>query len=172
MSFEVRELNENDEIAFLKGFNEWKGEDHSWYSFEFKFNDDFLLHIERLRKNKLGVDLNSQFVPSTMFYGFIDGEIIGRVSVRHHLNEYLNNVGGHIGYSVAPRFRGNGYAKKMLMHALNYSKVNLKLEVVLVTCDDDNLASIKVIENFKFCLENTIMDQDTKKLKRRYWISL
>ncbi|MFD6812884.1 GNAT family N-acetyltransferase [Enteractinococcus coprophilus] len=44
----------------------------------------------------------------------VDGEIIGRVSTRHKLNEYLLNFDGHIGYAIAPEFRGRGYTKQIL----------------------------------------------------------
>jgi len=44
----------------------------------------------------------------------VDGEIIGQVSTRHKLNEYLSNFDGHIGYAIAAEFRGRGYTKQIL----------------------------------------------------------
>mgnify|MGYP002236365423 FL=1 len=35
-------------------------------------------------------------------------------NLRHHLNDYLLAYGGHIGYSVRPSERKNGYASQML----------------------------------------------------------
>jgi len=172
MSLIVRELSLSDEEAFLKGFKEWEGEDLSWYTFEFKFNDKFSDHLERLKKNKAGIDIDPRFVPSTMLYGFLDNEIVGRVSVRHILNEYLENIGGHIGYSVAPRFRRRGFATMMLSVSLEYCRKELSLEKVLVTCDEDNLASIRVIEKCGGILENRYISNDGLELKRRYWIKL
>ncbi len=169
MTFEVRELNINDEAAFLRGFKYWEGEDLSWYTFEFEFNDSFEKHLLRLEKNKLGIDLASNRVPSTMLYGFYEGEIIGRVSIRHELNEYLSTIGGHIGYSVAPKFRRKGLATKMLSEGLEYCKSHLKLKEVLVTCDDDNVASIKTIEKNGGIFENRYVSNDGKEIKRRYW---
>ena len=40
---------------------------------------------------------------------------------------------------------------------------------VLITCDDDNLGSIKVIESQGGILENKVEFEGT--LKRRYWIT-
>ncbi len=42
-----------------------------------------------LEKESAGIDLQPGRVPHTMLYGFINGEIIDRVSVRHELNENL-----------------------------------------------------------------------------------
>jgi predicted acetyltransferase len=172
MTFTVRELSQDDEAAFLRGFKEWEGEDLSWYTFEFRFNDKFSDHLVRLYKNKMGIDLDPRFVPSTLLYGFLDGEIVGRVSVRHHLNEYLSNVGGHIGYAVAPRFRKMGLADNLLKQAINYCRIELGLNKILITCDDDNIPSIKLIEKNNGLFENQVKDKETQKLKRRYWITL
>jgi predicted acetyltransferase len=172
MSLIVRELTLADEAAFLRGFKEWEGEDLSWYTFEFSFNDNFSDHLERLKKNKEGIELDPRFVASTMLYGFSDGEIIGRVSIRHELNEYLSTVGGHIGYSVAPRFRRNGYATILLDKGLEYCRDVLKLTSVLITCDEDNIGSIRTIEKNGGVFESRYVSNDGTILKRRYWIKL
>ena len=52
---------------------------------------------------------------------------------------------GHIGYSVPPDKRGNGYATIMLRLLLDMA-FERGLEQVLLTCDTDNLASQRVIE--------------------------
>lgn len=61
-----------------------------------------------LRKEVAGIDLLPGRVSHTMLYGFLNGKIIGRVSVRHQLNEHLRKRGGHIGYAVAKNFRRKG----------------------------------------------------------------
>ena len=45
------------------------------------------------------------------------------------------------------------------------------IDKVLITCDNDNIASSKVIEACGGILENIIRN-DTLGLLRRYWISL
>ncbi|WP_410985413.1 GNAT family N-acetyltransferase [Bacillus cereus] len=59
----------------------------------------------------------------------------------------------------------------MLGLALAKSKI-LGLNKILVTCADDNLGSIGVIENNNGVLEDKRLDPDDGKLTRRYWISL
>jgi predicted acetyltransferase len=43
---------------------------------------------------------------------------------------------------------------------------------ILVTCDDDNIGSIRTIEKNGGILENVIKGPDLDKPKRRYWIEL
>lgn len=94
-----------------------------------------------------------------------DQIVIGFLQLRHTLNDYLRETGGHIGYSIRPSYRGSGHATRALTLALDRARV-LEMGQVLVTCDDDNLASIKTIESRDGLLE------DVRDGKRRYWIKL
>jgi predicted acetyltransferase len=47
---------------------------------------------------------------------------------------------------------------------------NLGIRRVLVTCDEDNIGSIKTIEKNGGRLESVIRDPDLSKPKCRYWI--
>ena len=165
---ELRSLLIADEGAFFQGMKEW-GEDKSWYTFEWKPGISFQNHLLRLEKNSRGEDLEQGRVPSSLFYGFVDGVIVGRMSIRHSLNDFLKVYGGHIGYAVAEKFRKKGYASEMMRQTLPICKL-LGLSKVLATCDDKNVPSIKVIENFGGQLEETIWDENHKRYTRRYWI--
>ena len=44
--------------------------------------------------------------------------VVGRVSVRHRLDDWLRHEGGHIGYAVVPGERRQGYATEILRQAL------------------------------------------------------
>jgi predicted acetyltransferase len=127
--------------------------------------------LELLNKEHLGVELAPGRVAHTMFYAFLDDKIIGRLSLRHTLNEYLKTRGGHLGYSVAPKFRRKGYAKEIMRLGLKEC-INLNINPILVTCGDDNVPSIKIIEHFGGSLENIILDLENKEKVRRYWIQL
>lgn len=96
----------------------------------------------------------------------VDGEdLVGFVAIRHRLNDFLLEEGGHIGYSVRPSRRREGHASRALALALDEAR-RLGLGRVLVTCDDDNLASARTIETNGGVLE------DVRRAKRRYWIGL
>ena len=79
-------------------------------------------------------------VPSTNFWLYADGVPVGFGSIRHFLTEALSQAGGHIGYGIAPQFRGNGYGNEILRLLLKKAD-EIGLEKVLVTVDLDNIAS-------------------------------
>ena len=99
----------------------------------------------------------------TNLWWVADDEYIGRMSIRHELNDFLAEVGGHIGYDVRRSRRGQGHATAMLRAALPIAR-ELGIESALLTCDDDNVASRKVIERNGGVLE------DIRRGKLRYWV--
>jgi predicted acetyltransferase len=133
----------------------------------------FRRYLEILAEQDQGVSLPSaEHVPSTFLFAFVGSRIVGRVSIRHSLNEFLERVGGHIGYVVVPEFRRRGYATAILQMALPIARAKCAgADRVLVTCDDDNVGSIRTIEKNGGVLENVVSGPDLKP-KRRYWIDL
>jgi len=103
------------------------------------------------------------WVPSTTLW-YVEGDtFLGRIAIRHRLNPFLREVGGHIGYAVRPTARRQGHATAMLAGALPVARA-LGIESVLVTCDTTNVGSRKVIESVGGVLE------DERAGKLRYWI--
>lgn len=92
-------------------------------------------------------------------------EFVGYLALRHELNDFLLEQGGHIGYAVRPSRRREGHASRALAQSLEHAR-ELGLERVLVTCDDDNEPSARTIERNGGVLE------DVRGEKRRYWIDL
>lgn len=101
----------------------------------------------------------------------IDGRLVGMIQVRHCLNDYLLNFGGHIGYSVRPSERRKGYAKEMLKMSLNYCR-EIGLEKVLIICAETNEGSRRTILSNGGIYENTVYESDKKENRQRYWIEL
>ncbi|AMY07021.1 putative acetyltransferase [Luteitalea pratensis] len=127
-------------------------------------------YLEVLAERARGEELLPGHVASTFLFAFAGPRIVGRVSIRHALNPYLERVGGHIGYAVVPEFRRRGVATEMLRQALVIARDRLALGRVLVTCDDDNVGSIRTIEKNGGVLESIIAGPEMAKAKRRYWI--
>lgn len=99
-----------------------------------------------------------------------DRKLIGMVSIRHELNDYLGQYGGHIGYSVRKSERRKGYATQILKLALAYCH-SLGIKRVLVTCDKENIGSATVIRSNGGKLENEVIDDDRATIQR-YWITI
>lgn len=126
-------------------------------------------YLEVLEQHARGKPLPAGYVPSTFLFAFDGSRIVGRVTIRHELNDFLLRTGGHIGYVVVPEFRRRGYATMMLRHALDYAHNRLGLARVLVTCHDDNVASIRTIEKNGGVLEDVVNGQEPGRPLRRYW---
>ena len=99
-----------------------------------------------------------------------ESHILGATSIRHYLNEDLLQTGGHIAYGIRPSERRKGYATQQLTLALQKCG-EMGIARVLITCDDDNVGSAKVIVHNGGVLENKV-SEDTGQLVRRYWINL
>ena len=127
--------------------------------------------LEELKKRSCEDTVPKGLVPSSTYLAVRekDNYIVGMIDIRHYLNEYLTQAGGHIGYGVRKTERNKGYAKQMLKLALEKCK-ELKIKKVLITCDEDNIASEKVILSANAKLED-IRNVDGEN-KKRFWIDL
>ena len=130
----------------------------------------FRRYLEVLAEMERGENLPANHVPSTFLFAFAGTRIVGRAAIRHSLNPYLERFGGHIGYVVVPEYRRQGYATAILRQSLQIARQKLGLKRVLVTCDDDNVGSIKAIEKNGGVLESIVTGPDRDTPKRRYWI--
>ncbi len=84
-------------------------------------------------------------VPRTTWWLVDGGEYIGTGWMRHVDPEHLLDVGGHIGYEIRPSKRGQSYGKLILKLMLEKAR-EAGYESVVLLCNEDNLASLKVIE--------------------------
>ena len=131
----------------------------------------FESYLAVLAERAQGINLaTAQSVPTTFLFAFIGTRIAGRVSIRHSLNESLAQEGGHIGYVVVPEFRRHGVATEVLRQAIPIARQKSGETRLLLTCDDDNVASAKTIERNGGVLENLVQSLDRPKPIRRYWI--
>jgi predicted acetyltransferase len=133
--------------------------------------DDFDNSVSRAKDHSCGLNIAEGRVPATTYWLVRQGQILGPSNLRHELNDYLRKFGGHIGYSIRPSQRGKGFGILILKLTLEKAR-QLGLDKVLVTCDDDNFASARVIEKNGGILEGNIVDDSHKVPVRRYWIEL
>lgn len=103
------------------------------------------------------------YVPSTHLW-WVEGTVfLGRIHIRHRLTPFLREAGGHVGYHVVPPHRRRGHATAMLAAALPVAEA-LGVDCLLLTCDADNGASRRVIEN------NGGLFHDQRGAKLRFWL--
>ena len=112
-----------------------------------------------------------QKVPFSVRWLVEGEEFIGEAGIRHELNDWLLREGGHVGYGIRPSRQRRGYGRLILALALEECR-RLRIERVLVTCDDENVASARIIEANGGVLENLVADPAGRGRLRRYWISL
>ena len=109
------------------------------------------------------------YVPASQFWLVTEsGVYIGDVDIRHCLNESLKRYGGHIGYKIRPTCRRRGYGTLICRLGLAKARL-LGIGDILITCDDDNIASYKIIEANGGVLRDRV-DNGREVLTRRYWI--
>ena len=157
--------------AYIEMIEEWKrtGENMTPFVLRFEYEDfdGMLIKLQQL-KERLLEDENK--VNSTTLWLLEDGtRIAGAVNIRHRLNDYLQEIGGHIGYGVRPSSRRKGYATEMLKQALQYART-LGLRKVLVTCDKDNVGSARTIVNNQGVLDSEAVVHGVEI--QRYWIEI
>ncbi len=132
---------------------------------------DFEAFVRGLRERAEGKNLYPGYVPETIFWLVEGKEYIGRISIRHRLNERLLAIGGHIGYDIRPSMRRKGYGKKILELGLMKAK-ELGIHNVLLTCDVTNIPSRKIIETNGGVLEDEVTNPDGGPDKSRFWIRI
>jgi len=111
-------------------------------------------------------------VPQLTFWFFTEeGFMCGTSRLRLRLNDFLERCGGHIGYDVCPSCRRMGYGTEILAFMLRRAAEN-GLSRVLLTCEDRNVASARIMEKNGGLLSDRIEVGDMKTLTRRYWIDV
>jgi predicted acetyltransferase len=121
-------------------------------------------YLGSLTGQRTGMAVPDGLVAATFLVAEVKGEIVGRASIRHELNDFLWREGGHVGYCVLPPYRGRGHATEILRQSLVVARA-AGVDRVLVTCAEDNVASRRVIET---C--GGVFDPLPASSYRRYWI--
>jgi predicted acetyltransferase len=137
-------------------------------SFNLDASGSYAEYLLELAKREKG---HGKWLPcSNYFLVNEENRILGMLDIRHQLNDFLYRVGGHIGYSVRPSERKKGYTTFVLSKAL-VKCMELGMENVLITCNDVNIGSAKVILKNGGIEDYSETDSDGTVI-RRFWINL
>jgi predicted acetyltransferase len=164
----LRPLRPADEAAFRAGHQAMRADD---FTFGLGLDEapGWSAYLGGLAEQRAGLRLGPDRVPHTFLVAVAGGEIVGRSSIRHELNEFLAREAGHIGYGVLPQHRRRGHATEILRQSLIVARA-AGVDRVLVTCDESNAGSAAVIESCGGVLESVIETTRGGPRKRRYWI--
>ena len=165
------EPQERYKDGFQKMVEEYRAFGDKEYSDMYKEAiSNFKGYVLKLNENTKGCD---GWVPTCTFWlTNLNDEILGVVRIRTSLNhEFVRKFAGHIGYDISPLSRRRGYGMTLLKLALEKAAM-VNLDKVLITCDDDNIASRRIIENNGGLFESEIFKEETNKQLRRYWITV
>ncbi|EGQ7967036.1 GNAT family N-acetyltransferase [Vibrio sp. TRT 17S01] len=133
---------------------------------------DFARYVQQLHDEAQGLNLPDGYVPCNHFWLVDDDRnILGAIRIRHNINNaFLALEAGHIGYDVAPSHRGIGLGKSMLKLALPKAKM-LGIAEALITADEDNIASRKIIESNGGKFDKVVMGKVFPEPVARYWVA-
>ena len=132
---------------------------------------DFDKWLAGMKNRNTGTNLPSGYVRENFYLCYEGNELVGVFSLKFALTEYLLNYGGHIGYAVRPSKRKRGIATQILKQGLELAK-QYGFDRVLCVCDEDNLASEKVIRKNGGIFESKVYDSEESVFVKRYWIEI
>jgi predicted acetyltransferase len=132
---------------------------------------DFTAYLQKLAEASRGFNLPSGIVPMTIYWLVKDDEVVlGESRLRHSLTPALKHHGGHLGYVIRPAQRQKGYGTLIL--ALTLEKAHaLGIGSVRITCNTDNIASVRIIEKNGGVLSGQVISERSGKLISQYWIT-
>ena len=124
--------------------------------------DEFLKSVENKKK---GIDNNG--IKEIFYFAIEDDKIVGHASIR--LNPEIDSdtykFSGHIMYGVVPSKRKCGYGNQICRLLVNIM-FDMGYEEVIVTCNDNNVGSRKIILNNGGCFIETVTYDENTKIDR------
>ena len=164
-------LNESHSRAleqFLSEFDDRRDELHGYFCDRQMSAREVSALLQAWEEDR---ELPEGWVGSTTRFWGDEEQLHGVINIRHHLTPHLEEVGGHVGYCVAPSSRRNGVATALLRGALDLCRLR-GFDRVLITCDKENIASSKTIERCGGVLKREGWSEAAEKVQRWYWVTL
>ncbi len=155
--------------SYLQALKEFHAEGRFINEDVMRLGKNFEELLLKIRKDRKGINLPKGRVPQTEYWLVEGNRYIGTISIRHRLNKILRAWGGHIGYAVRPKERQKGYGTLMLRLVKTKAKI-LGLNKVLLTCDETNIGSMKIIQANGGSYYGRIPETKDHPAKKRYWI--
>src|SRR5258708_29491877 len=97
---ELIELSATYKESFLEALREFQTDGQLLYIDWASVAANFDAFVQDLQDKKDWAKIASDRVPSTDYWLYEDNTFIGHLSLRHELNAFLLQMGGHIGYQI------------------------------------------------------------------------
>lgn len=178
MNIRLRKIKLEDKIELIEMLNEYEKNEplpgiyryEGIRNFEKLKDLDFDLWLEEQIANEEDENLPEDFSPQTVYIAVNERDnIIGMTTLRWKEVPALTKFGGYIGYNIRPSQRGKGYAKEILILALEKMWEQGRNRV-LVCCKDFNIASKETIESCGGKYDSTYFNGADGYNHLRYWI--
>jgi predicted acetyltransferase len=157
------------EKEYLTMIKEWHATGEKLEPFVLSYDcSNFPKFIQQINGFKNGIGIPNGWVPHSTFWLVNEhNQILGVTNIRHSLNDSLKLLGGHIGSGITPSQRRKGYGDEILKLSLQKAK-ELAIDIVLITCNKDNIASSRTIikNGGKLWKEHVV----NNTLVQNYWI--
>lgn len=173
----LRKIELKDKEKIMDLFNEYKNlksidKYEGFKNLKYLESMEFEAWLNMLKNNEDKSKIPSNFSISTQYIAVLDDDlIIGGVCLRWEDIPSLLLFGGHIGYSIRPTKRNNGYGNIILKLALEEFKKKNK-DKVMVSCKDFNIASKKIIEKNGGTFYESYYDKENDITYLKYWINI
>ncbi len=169
MAIVLTPMSEGRARAFVEMLEEFRaaGEQHVYRGLHEVAWEGYPAFLDLLSRLKAGGYPTPDVAPTDAYFIEDEGRILGEVYIRRRLSPSLARVGGHIGYKVRPSARNRGVATAALRLALTLVR-EIGIDPALVTCDDGNAASARVIEKCGGVRIENVRRRDG--IERRYWV--
>ena len=123
--------------------------------------DSFLKTVEDAKNG-----INNNGVKEIFYFAIEDDKIVGHGSIR--LNPEIDEnvyIYGHIMYGVVPSKRKKGYGTVICKLLIEKAR-ELGLKNIIISCNDDNLASSLIIQSNCGVLFEKVMDEEGNLINR------
>lgn len=123
----LRELELGDEVAFRRLLDDW--------DFLFGLLDElgFEKYLVMLQ------ELKTSSTPTVALFAFVEGEIVGKVSLRQYANP-----AGNLGYAIADKYQRRGYGSEMIQLAFEAAR-SMGMESLSLVTKETNIPSLNLI---------------------------